>query len=117
MMVWIADSFAMIFEGLAATLSGVARIGLILVGIIILYQFLRALRKEPIKYIRGTIGLLLAVIIGFGSPMFLSLAIENPPSWAMLICWPLGWVVAYKIGKHVAGLSDEVGSTPQAGVK
>jgi hypothetical protein len=111
MLDWLVTAFRMIFEGVSSLIAGVTRLGVVVLVVVFVGAYIRALIKDPKTYVRGTLGFALAIIIGFGLPLVIAGITQanevTVPEWLMLVIWPLGWVLAYYAWMFVAGIPKD----------
>ena len=97
---WIARIFDFIFTGLPALAFAVFVIGMV-------YIFFRTFLENPFEMARRTIGVVLAIVIGFLAMPIFDKYIYPLNDWGMFVGYCGGWVLAFKIGTLVAGFKED----------
>lgn len=82
--------------------------GVILLGVILMCvgHWLKGAAENPFGAFRVVLACIVALFIGIGIPMSLIKFNFDPGAWVIPI-WLGAWVVAYKVGVLIAGVSDD----------
>ena len=115
---WLVTAFRMIFEGMSSLAAGVTRLGVVVLVVVFVGAYIRALIMEPRTYVRATLGFAIAMLVGFGLPLVMAGITQangvTVPEWLLLVLWPLGWVLASYAWMFVAGIPIEKSSPANA---
>jgi hypothetical protein len=97
---WIIKALDFVFIVIPALAVGAFCISMV-------YGYVYGFWRNPVRMGRGTVGFVLAMVIGFlGMPM-VDKYIYPLGEWGMAVGWCFGWVLAYKVGVVVAGFKED----------
>mgnify|MGYP001355585921 FL=1 len=103
MIEWISETFSLLFSGATQLIMAVLRLGLAFVALAITWAYIKAVLKDPVVMIRGTLAVIAGLVIGFGSILYVPKHLPLP----IIVVWIGGWIVAYYVSVFIGGWSDE----------
>lgn len=103
MIEWISETFSLLFSGANQLITAALRLGLVFIALVIVWGYVKAVLKNPIIMIRGTLAVAAMLIIGFGSILYIPRHIPLP----IIVVWIGGWIVAYYVAVFIGGWRDE----------
>lgn len=104
---WLSETFGLLFDGSNLVITAVFRLAVVAVGLAITWGYIRAVIKDPVTIIRGTLAIITAICVGFGSILFIPKYFEVP----IILLWIGGWVAAYFLAMFIGGWKDEITDT------
>ena len=103
---WLSETFSLLFSGANLLIEAALRLFVLALGLFAAFAYFRALYLYPIATVRSTLGLLLFLLISYGSILFLPKYLGVSDDY-LLFFWVGGCLLAYFIGGSVAGLRGE----------
>lgn len=103
MIEWISETFNLLFSGANQLITAALRLGVVAIGLAIIWGYIRAVIKDPVTMIRGTFAVISALLVGFGSIIIIPKYIPLP----IILVWIGGWVAAYYLAIFIGGWKDD----------
>ncbi len=103
MIEWISETFNLLFSGANQILVAALRLGIVFIALVIAWAYIKAVIKDPVVMVRGTIAVVSMPIVGFGSILYVPDYLPLPT----IIVWIGGWVAAYYVAGFIGGWHDE----------
>lgn len=100
---WLLETLQLVFTGVGSLAVAAVRIALMSIAAVAIWLYVKALINNPVYIVRGPLGVVTLLVVGFGSILSLPEVIPLPTP----IIWIIGWVAAYYISVFIGGWKDE----------